>query len=345
MSRRSDVRNTAEWSRLPKEELLDLRLCDLGLSIESTPLASRVELLYSELKAAGLRFRPHVWISTDWFSPYGVPGFAIPFYLAHPRLRKLEDDQMLEVEGGTKSWCMKLMRHETGHALDTAYRLRRRKAWREQFGAASTPYRRSYVPRPASRRFVVHLDNWYAQSHPLEDFAETFAVWMTPRSSWRRRYADWEALGKLEFVEELMDEIRDQPPVVRSRERTDSVASLRMTLRQYYARKKAVYGEEDRSVYDRDLLRLFSAEASEGPAATAASFLTRRRRELRESVAKWTGQHPYVIDRVLGDMIRRCRRLGLRTTLSERETGEGAAILLTTHAVRLVRRRHVEYQR
>ena len=26
----------------------------------------------------------------------------------------------------------------------------------------------------------MHLDPWYAQSHPDEDFAETFAVWLTP---------------------------------------------------------------------------------------------------------------------------------------------------------------------
>ena len=28
----------------------------------------------------------------------------------------------------------------------------------------------------------------YAASHPEEDFAETFAVWLTPRSNWRQSF-------------------------------------------------------------------------------------------------------------------------------------------------------------
>ena len=322
-----------------------MRLARLGLLLESSPLAPRVALLEQELGRAGLRFRPSVWLSTDWFSPHGVPGFAVPFYLAHPRLVRLERRQMLEAEGANLGWCMKLLRHETGHAIDTAYRLHRRKCWREHFGGAGAPYRRTYVPEPGSRDFVHHLDHYYAQSHPIEDFAETFAVWLRARGRWRTQYRGWAALRKLEYVDGLMREIANQPPRVRSRERTDSLPTLRMNLRDYYRRKKVVYGEDDHSIYDADLKRLFAAGASGRGKKRAATFLRERRLELRREVSRWTGQRPFVVDEAIRGMIRRCRELALYVAHSERETGEGAAVLVTIHTARMQRMRPREYFR
>jgi hypothetical protein len=333
------------WERLPVEELLDVRLCDLGLRVAGSPLEPRVRRLYDELAGAGLRFRPSVWLSTDWFSPVGVPGFAIPFYLAHPRLVRLERAQMHQAEGSNQGWCMKLLRHETGHAIDTAHRLHWTRNWRQHFGRVSAHYASTYIPDPVSQEFVHHLYNYYAQSHPVEDFAETFAVWLRPGGHWRRRYADAPSLKKILFVDQIMREIGDRPPKVRSRERTDSLPRLRLTLREYYLRKKEHYGEEDHSVYDRDLLRLFTGdpEARRRPAASA--FLRERRNELRQVVTQWTGQHRFVVDDVLSGMIQRCRELGLRLVYDDPATGEGAAVLLTLHTSRIQRMRHREYFR
>jgi hypothetical protein len=334
------------WEALSDEALLDWRLCDLGLRCRGSRLEPSLEQLDRELEAAGLRFRPHAWLSTDWFSPSGVPGFGIPFYLAHTRLIRLERRQMFEVEGASPQDCMRLMRHETGHAIDWAYRLHHRKAWREVFGPASRPYTASYVPRRRSRSYVHNLENWYAQSHPIEDFAETFAVWLRPRSTWRKSYAGWKrALRKLEFVDALMAEIADAPPPGRARGRAGGHARFRQTLRQYYRQKQGHYGFADRSVYDRDLRRLFGEDAAHRRRKRAAAFLRERRGELRRRVARWTGQHQFAIDRVLGEMILRCRELGLHLAHPERETGEGAAVLVTVHSVRLERSRHLEYFR
>jgi hypothetical protein len=333
------------WVELPIEELLEVRLCDLDLRIAGTWLEPRLEELHEELCEAGLRFRPTVWLSTDWFAPEGIPGFAIPFYLAHPRLVRLERQQMFQVEGGDRRWCMKLLRHETGHAVDCAYRVHYRRRWREHFGRASEAYRATYVPDPESRRFVQNLPDFYAQSHPLEDFAETFAVWLRPGSRWRRRYADWPALRKLLYVDELMAELADRRPAVRSRERVDSLPSVRMTLREYYRRKHEHYGREDFSDYDRDLRRLFSNDPAYRRRRSAAAFLRERRSKLRRTVAQWTGQHRYVVDEVLKGMIQRSRELGLRLSGSEHEAGEGAAALVTLHATRIARMRHREYFR
>ena len=315
--------------RLADDALLDMQIRDLPIEIIKTPLERRIARLYDELAAKGIRFRPHFWLSDDWFTPDGVPGVAIPFYLAHSRLIRLERKQMLEVEGGTDEWCMRILRHEAGHAIDNAYRLRRRKKWREAFGRATQPYPQYYNPRPFSRSFVVHLDMWYAQSHPVEDFAETFAVWLKPRSRWRKQYKGWPALRKLEAVDELMDEVAPQKPKVLTRAKTDTVRTIRKTLRDHYQYKRSYYGLEHPNFYDRELRRLFSSDERYRANPTAASFLRRIRPLLRRSVAKWTGEYQYTIDQVLKEMIDRCRDLRLRLTGSETEAERDALIVLT----------------
>ncbi len=257
-------RKDCDWVKLTDEALLDIRFCDLKLRLEDTPLAERIDRLYAELERKRLYFRPHVWFSEEWFSPDGVPGVAIPFYLGHPRLAKLEYQQMFEVEGGTDRWCMQLLRHETGHAIDTAYRLHRRKLWRQAFGPCNRRYPKYYTPRPQSRRYVLHLDWWYAQSHPSEDYAETFAVWLKPGSKWRKEYADWPALKKLHAVDEIMSSIMETVPPVRSRRRIEPLSRNRKTLRQYYAEKRCHYGIEVPAFYDTDLQRLFTAKPARG---------------------------------------------------------------------------------
>lgn len=328
--RSSRHRYGAPWlERLSDDELLEMRIRDLPIQIEGTPLQYRIGRLYEELEARGIRFRPHYWLSDDWFTPDGVPGIAIPFYLAHPRLMRLEGKQMLEVEGGTEQWCMKILRHETGHAIDNAFRLRRRRQWREVFGKASQPYPDYYNPKPYSKSYVLHLDMWYAQSHPVEDFAETFAVWLKPRSRWRTQYEGWPALKKLEYVDEVMDEVCDQKPKVTSRERTDPAGRIRKTLREHYRGKRAHYGLDHPNAYDRDLRRLFSDRAQHSDRPSAAAFLRRLRPELRKAVATGTGQYQYMIDQVLNEMIERCRQLNLRRHRADGDVERDALILLT----------------
>ncbi len=318
----------ASWWKLPDDQLLDLRLCDLKLKIESTLLESCVARVLEELRHRKLRFRPHFWLSAEWFSPDGIPGVAIPFYLAHPRLMKLEARQMLEVEGGTQRWCMKLLRHEVGHAIDTAYRLRRKRKWQHLFGKSSLPYPDYYHPKPTSRRFVLHLDYWYAQSHPTEDFAETFAVWLTPGAQWRKRYKQWPVvLKKLNFVDELMNTLADVPAPVRSRAREEPLSQLKMTLREHYAEKRGRYGIDFPDIYDRDLRRLFQEVDTGGE--SASRFLCRVRPDLRRMVARWTGEYQYTIDLVLKDMIVRSRRMDLFVGAPEEQLKTEAAILLS----------------
>jgi hypothetical protein len=295
------------WATLTDDALLDLRLCDLGLAIEKADLADFVDQLHDELAQRHLRFRPHTWLSNDWFTPVGVPGIAIPFYLAHPRLKRLEKKMLYEVEGGTRRDCMRILRHEAGHAIQHAYRLNRKRAWRKVFGSSAAPYPDTYQPKPYSRHFVQHLDNYYAQAHPDEDFAETFAVWLTPGYPWRRRYQGWGAHKKLEFVDSLMKEIAGASAPVRSRRRVDPLSTLRYTLREHYAERTERYAIDAPDIYSRDLRRLFSEEGKK----RASTFLRAERTNMLRITSRWTGAYQYTIGQVYDEMIDRCDTLAL----------------------------------
>ena len=216
---------------------------------------------------------------------------------------------MKEVEGGTKTSFMKLLRHEAGHAYEAGYRLGLRRRWRRLFGRASEIYPKYYNPNPRSRNFVLHLDWWYAQSHPVEDFAETFAVWLRPGPSWRGRYQDWPALKKLEYVDELMADLCETPPIVKPGLPMDPLHRLRQTLREHYEEKESRYNVDPPRFYDMDILRLFPPSARPDSRLPAAEYLRRISPKLRQRVASWTGEHAYVVDLVLKDMIEQCRQL------------------------------------
>jgi hypothetical protein len=278
---------SVDWENLPTEELLDVRLCELGLTVKDTWLEDCVERLREELDVAGLRrFRLHAWLSDEWCSPDGIPGVGIPFYLAHPRLIRLERQMMFEVEGGTRMECIKL--------------------WQRTFGRASEPYPDFYRPNPSSKGFVEHLDGWYAQAHPVEDFAETFAVWLAPRSNWRRQYEQSSAFDKLEYIDELVADLSGKKPQVSSRARPYSLPRLRHTLRRHYERRQDHYSPGFTDEYDRDLLKIFSDSPRYRNNETAASFLRRNRRQIREQISLFTGEYQFTVDQVLRDIMGRC---------------------------------------
>lgn len=320
------------WSSLPDEQLLDVRMCDLDLRIDGTDLQRRIEVIDGELRARGL-VTPHYWISEEWFSPDGVPGVAVPFYLLHPRLAKLELSQMLEVEGGDEATCLKILRHEAGHAIDNAYRLRRRQARREIFGLPSTPYPEYYTPKPYSKSFVQHLDHWYAQSHPDEDFAETFATWLDPATDWQTRYVGWPAERKLHYMDGLMRGLANAPAKVTERREVEPLHELQQTLRDHYQVKREHYGLDSPDFYEQDLRNLFSDDPRYGANLSAARFLSRIRRDVRSTVASFTDSYQYTIDRLIDKIIRRCRELNLRLTDDENTARVDFMVFLTVQTM------------
>jgi hypothetical protein len=305
-------RRAPAWTRLGDEELLDLRLCDLKLRLNGTAVQARITQLYREMAARGIAFRPHAWLAEEWFSPDGVPGFAVPFYLAHPRLTRLERKMTGIAEGSNANWQMRILRHEAGHAFDSAYRLRRRARWRALFGKASRRYPSQYRARPASTHHVQHLGEWYAQSHPTEDFAETFAVWLQPKSGWRRRYAAWPAKRKLDYVAEVAAEVGRDPPAVTARDRIEALEDNQLTLRQHYRRKCNAERRRRRALADRLLRKVFASKENARPGALPAATLLRGLKlSVRTTLEQRARTDRYGAQQLVRLAIERCEQLKL----------------------------------
>jgi len=299
------------WAQLEDDALLELKISKLNLKLDDTDIYAFVQQLYRELKEKGLSFLPPCFLADEWFTPGGVPAIGIPFYLAHERLKKLENKIILEVEGGTKAWFMQLIRHEAAHAYANAYRLAKKKKWQALFGLSSKPYLDTYRPRAHSRSYVIHLDRWYAQSHPDEDFAETFAVWLTPQLDWRKRYAGWKALRKLEYVDSLMKELATKEPSHRDSLKLSEHAGLNIKLKTFYARKKKLYEDSYPDFYDRDLRQLFLEVPIDGNTEKASRYLKVQRKKILSVAKLWTREKKYTINQFLDNIILRCDELNL----------------------------------
>lgn len=308
---RMKTHKTQRWEDLPDEELLQVRIRDLGLQIPGSWIEPFVRELAGELATKGIVCRPTCYLADEWLTPDKIPMIGIPFCLAHPRLRKLEETMMYEVEGGEPDTCMKLLRHECGHALNYAYQLYRRTRWRELFGRFSDTYSNSYSYQPYSRRFVIHLEDNYAQSHPDEDFAETFAVWLTPGSTWRDKYRDWPVLKKLQYVDNVMRLVGDTHPVVTFKGYPPySAARMTSTLAAHYERKRRILGSEFQGYYDDSLRDLFVGDRRQS-SSRASRLLRAHRAQLVNNVTRWTGHRKFDIDQLIHRLAARCDALGL----------------------------------
>jgi len=309
------------------EDILNSRVMDLGLKIEGSILEPFVERLYEELDAKGIEFHPPCYLADEWLCPDKTPIIGIPFWLAHRRLRSIELRMMFEVEGGTDESCMKLLRHECGHALNYAYELFKKTRWRELFGPFSAYYSDRYCYQPYSKRYVIHLQDSYAQSHPDEDFAETFAVWLAPDNNWEEKYKDWPAGVKLRYVDGLMKRVGGEKAKVVFRGRPPwSAGRMVSTVATYYERRRKELGSSFLGYYDDSLKALFS---SDGSAGKASKVLREQRRLIVDHAAKWTGHRKYDIHQLIDRLISRCDALGLRARGSEADNIIGASSLVT----------------
>jgi hypothetical protein len=237
---------------------------------------------------------------------------------------------MFEVEGGTEKSFMKLLRHECGHALNYAYELYKRTRWRELFGRFSDKYSEGYYYQPYSRRFVIHLKDNYAQAHPDEDFAETFAVWLTPNSRWQEKYHGWPVIKKLRYIDNIMKNLNDKEPLTIARSNLPwSASRMTSTLAGFYERKRKILGSEFQGYYDDSLKELFRTTSSDSSQIKVSAIIRSYRKQIIDNVARWTGHRKYDIHQLVNRIISRCNGLDLYTKGSETENIIGITVLIT----------------
>jgi hypothetical protein len=307
---------------------------DLRLSIAGTTLEPILAEFERELDRAGVRrVRPHFYLSTEWGVPWGTVSIAIPFYLAQRELTDLHAERSGFVEGAGRADILRYLRHEMGHVVNYAYQLYDEAEWVKHFGSISHPYVEEYRPEPFSRRFVRHLPGWYAQKHPDEDWAETFAVWMTPRLDWRAEYTGWPtALAKLEYCDRTMRALAERDPAVTATEADEDVGELPMSLEEYYG--SAPPAEEFPPGLDGALRTVFEGpdESNDGAGRPAAALVRRLERPLMANVYRWTGHFPERTRALLRHLAKRADEL--RLTYPEGHES-GASLALTTFVTAL----------
>ena len=289
----------AAMDRFCEGDLSARPIRDLGLAIAGTPLEPVVAAFQQELEGAGIcRLRPDFYLSTEWGVNFGTIAIGIPFYLVRPELTAIHAARIGYVEGVDRPELLRFLRHEMGHVVNYAYKLYEQGDWTKQFGSMAQPYEDDYRPEPFSRRFVRHLPGWYAQMHPDEDWAETFAVWMTPGYDWRRVYADWpEVLAKLEYCARTMPVLNTRDPDVTATERDEDVSELTASIEQYYRTEGSDEDEKFSPGLDGALQAIFDGfgvpeDASSAPRLPAAALIRRVEQDLMANVYRWTGHFP-----------------------------------------------------
>jgi len=300
---------TDPWSA-ERTALLGRRISDIGLAIEGTRVERLVAELYRELETKGIRFRPPVYLSDQWGCPDETPLIGVPFYLADARLERIEAEMAGGVEDDREA--MRYLRHEAGHAINYAFRFFEQPEWRSVFGSFAKPYRDRYRVDPFSREYVRHILGWYAQKHPDEDFAETFAVWLTPELDWRREYEGWPALAKLEYVDRAMRQISNETLEISAPVEDDlPVEAMRYTVADHYASDELMPIDDVRQ-FDADLRRIFIRPGDAPGGESAATFIQRHYREIVSRITYWTSEPPSVVRSLIDHVGRRAGELDLR---------------------------------
>jgi hypothetical protein len=335
------VNDTTDWET-ERHALLGRKISEFGLTLAGSRVEHLVDELYRELAEKGLAFRPPVYLSDQWGCPDGTPLIGVPFYLADARLERIEAEMSAGIE--TDAEAMRYMRHEAGHAVNYAFRLYEREEWRQMFGSFSKPYRERYRADPFSRAYVRHILGWYAQKHPDEDFAETFAVWLTPNLDWRTAYAGWPALAKLEYVDTVMREIANEAPApIEPAEDDLPVEAMHYSVADHYAEQEDRAPIEDARQFDGDLRGIFVSAMEAPKGEVAQRFIERHQREIISRISYWTSEPPSVVRSLVQHLALRAGELdlhlgGLEASTLIELTAFGTAVVMNHRYTQTLRR-------
>ena len=298
-----------------KRDLLKLQLRHLPLQDVEERLQFYKSQLQKELRKKGIHFDFHIWVSDDWFCPDGIPGFAVPFYLFHPELMKLHKQKTGLVEGRSDAEILKLMRHELGHAIDNAFGLRKNKERKAVFGDSKKEYPEFYSPQKYSRSYVNYLGDNYAQSHPDEDFAETFAYWLDPKKQWKKKKFSKVLTEKLKLMNQLMKELENKKPILKNKYRDTAIDKQKITLGEFYLRVLKQPQHQTYKKLDQNITKVFKKHSQDG--IPVAQYLKTNGEKISDQLSEQEGVYQYETIRGLNILIRRVKSLGLRASRTD----------------------------
>jgi len=289
-----------DLNQISIEELFKIPLNQLRIFQVPDYIKEALEEVKKELKAKHILIRPKIWVSEEWICPDGTAGIGVPFYLGSKRLLRMEKKEVGFVEGETKEKAKKLIRHELGHVVDNLFRLRRNRERINIFGKNSKKYPNRYDIQPYSKNYVRHLKDGYAQGHPAEDFAETFAVWLDPQSNWKKKYQNWGCLKKLLYMDQLMHSLQGVQPIPYDKNTYYEIRSMDKTYGKYLLERKKKFNLKD-TFWD-NLKEGFNCRFKTNEKMKIKHFLSRYGKEIIGPVSFQTKLPKYLVKRMLDDI-------------------------------------------
>ena len=272
-----------------KTELLSTPVCDLGLRLPGTPLRSYVERALAETRECGVAIEPFFYLSDGYGCVQGTGNIGLGFWDATDLLRDVHHD----ARGYTRDEMdlVLLLKHEIGHAFCYSHKLFQLPQFREVFGIrgnffATYPDHDRYLYDPYSLDHVNPDNDHYAQKHPDDDFAETFATYVDRTQAWRERYGNRSgALRKIGFVAELIDRYGTESPIIAPGSGLIDVPveEVRKTVAQFFRISRSRYLRAAEGYLDDDLRRIFRTRGRTQRRCLAASTLLRHHRQFVEA--------------------------------------------------------------
>ncbi len=158
-----------------KLETLTTPINQLGLKIKGTLIDEAIRRTREDMARVGItQLNPTFYLSNGYGCVEGTTNIAVGFYDGNDLLRELNQE--------FRGWrydpadILQIVRHEVGHAFCYAYKLYRTKEFRRLFKVKGHFF--NTYPEHAGRRhnpwsadFVNPAGDFYAQTHPDEDFA------------------------------------------------------------------------------------------------------------------------------------------------------------------------------
>jgi hypothetical protein len=232
------------------------------------------------------RFRPKCYLTDEWGCPNMEPVIGIPFYLADPKLQRLESE-MNDIEDARQ--IMMYLRHEAGHAFNYAYALYKTKNGADlravpaalprqlQTGSVLAPVRAAHgrlVRAKASRRRLCR--DLRGLAHASLQLAQAVQ--------------GWGAMKKLLYMDRIGRKFGDADPVVASGDTDITVDEMEVTVGEFYQRAIDQQLTPGELPLDTDLHDIFNVSKRRRKNVRAAVDLLRENRKvLVDKVNYWTG--------------------------------------------------------
>jgi hypothetical protein len=165
---------------------------------------------------------------------------------------------------------------------------------------------------------------------------------MTPGRRWQEEYASYALVRqKLSYCDQVLQEIRNQPPRITSTELDEDVSELTMSLADYY--KTAAADAPATAGLDGDLKSIFDdlpGERSANPAVKPAGALIRSlERQLMADVFRWTGHFPEKTRSLMRELAKRADELKqIYPSAAEEQVRNSVTVLVTALAMNHVHR-------